>query len=96
MILTSSPFKVVAYPAASRAGLATLTSSLRPRHYIIPSLAADLLGCISAYKEKKANTQTNKEETNPTIVLQIWCTGKLHLYSTVIQRKQNPCRGHLY
>jgi len=58
MILTSSLFKVVAYPAAWRAGVPTLTSSLRPRRYIIPSLVADLLGCISAYKKG----QTNKKQ----------------------------------
>jgi len=34
LILTSSLFKVVTYPAAWRAGVATLTSSLRPRCYI--------------------------------------------------------------
>jgi len=33
MILTSSLFKVVAYLAAWRAGVPTLTSSLRPRRY---------------------------------------------------------------
>jgi len=59
MILTSSPFEVVAYPAASRAGIATLSSSLRPCHYIILTLAAELLGCIFAYNKKP---QTNKKQ----------------------------------
>jgi len=51
---------VLAHPAASHAGIATQTSSLRPSHYIIPSLAADLLGCISAYTGKADEQTRNK------------------------------------
>jgi len=63
-MLTSSPFKVLADPAAAHAGIATLTSSLRPQYYIFPTLATDLLGCISAYKEKMANKQTRNKSLN--------------------------------
>jgi len=65
MFLTSSQYKVFAYPAAWHAGIPTLTSSLRPRCYIIPSLAAGLLGCISAYKERTNKQTRNKSHDRP-------------------------------
>jgi len=65
MVLTSSQFNVVTYLAAWLTGVRTLTSSLRPRRYIIPSLAADLLGCISPYQKRTKKQTRNKSHHWP-------------------------------
>jgi hypothetical protein len=74
----SSEFEIHAYLAPSNAGIATVTPHIKPCHYTVFFLATDFLGCTSSYRRK-----TNKEESNPKIILWILYMGNHHLHITI-------------
>jgi len=58
----SSQFMIAAYADPLHAGIATLTSCIRPSFDIISFLGNDLFGCKLAYNEKNPNRQAKEKQ----------------------------------